>query len=114
MSGFQWDNERSDIQLAHDKAVQQARENQVRDQMQSMDLPLPQYGGSDATPITQIVRDMIQNNQMRSLWFKQQVAWDVETLSDAVDEACISLGLSSEDYAPFANVSFDQIEICLQ
>ena len=113
MIGFQWDNERSDIQLARDKAESQARENRLKGQARSMDLPIAVYGGSDAMHITEIVKKMIEENSMRSLWHKQQVFWDVEDIHDAVDDACVYLAIDN-DFCPGISDKGDEIEITLQ
>jgi hypothetical protein len=117
MTGFNIDNERPDIALAYDKAQSQSRENAsfgkfdaARDEAiyQSQ-----QYATStqSATPITQIIRKMIQDNNARSLWFKNQIFWDVEDIFDAVIDVCISLGIDEEQFTPEINDRGEQVEI---
>lgn len=117
MTGFNIDNERPDIALAYDKQQSQLRENasfgkfdSARDEAiyQSR-----QYANSaeSGTPITQIIRGMIQNNSTRSLYFKHQIFWDVEDIFDAVIDVCISLGIDEEQFTPEIHDKGEQIEI---
>lgn len=68
----------------------------------------------NGTPISKIVLSMIEKNSMRSLWYKHQVYWDVEDVHEATTDACIQLGLSSEEFSPYIIDKGDQIEILLQ
>ena len=79
-----------------------------------------QYGSIEggATSIEDIVSAMIEKGSMSSQWYKHQVAWNFdkfETISEVVNDCCISLGIGEEDYSPWiSHKQSDQIQIFLQ
>jgi len=78
-----------------------------------------QYGTveSGAKPIQDIVRQMIERNSMRSLWYKHQVQWDFdkfENLSEVVNDVCLTINEDEESFAPYLHDKGHEIEICLQ
>ena len=111
---FNWENEREDIQLAHEQNVSQARENQYKDQMRSFDVSFPEYGEQETSmAISLIVEHMIKTNSARALFFKDQIHWDVEDIHEAVEACCIKEGLSTEVFSPYINDKGEQVEIYL-
>lgn len=67
----------------------------------------------DGTPLSDLVLAMIQRNIMKATYFKDQVSMDT-SIYDAVNNACILLGLSSEDFSPYLHDKEIMVEIYLQ
>lgn len=108
--------DRDDIALARDKAQGQAKENQAneRAEMHQRLIEAQEYGtNSAAENISDIVQKMIENQVYSKLVLKSQVIWDVESISEAVTDACICLGLGDDEFAPYVNDQGNQIEITL-
>lgn len=67
----------------------------------ALDRAVSEWGwASSAQPITEIVLEMIEAECYSIQLLKSEVIWDVESISEAVTEACIQLGLSDEEFAP--------------
>jgi hypothetical protein len=108
--------DRPDILLAQDRSLGQIRDNQERDRLAAMDrLDAARKWGTSANakPITQIIRGMIQRECWSKLVLKQHVIWDVESISEAVTEACIILGLGDEEFSPDYQDQGSEIQITL-
>jgi hypothetical protein len=108
--------DRPDILLAQDRSLSQIRDTQERERLDAMDrLNAAQEWGTseDAKPITQIVKEMIQRKCWGKLVLKRHVIWDVETISEAVTEACIALGLGDEEFSPSLHDQGCEIQITL-
>ncbi len=74
------------------------------------------YGtASTARPIAQIVEEMIKGECYSKLILCSDVIWpdDEYTIHDAVDEACIQLGLDSEEFSASIHDQGHEIEIRL-
>lgn len=98
--------DRPDIALANDIAEGQIRENLAKQEFEKHKaiLDASAYGtASNARNISDIVSEMIEEGCYDKPVLKSQIIWDVETLSEAVNLACIKLALSDEDFAPSIN-----------
>lgn len=117
MSGFQIENERDDIQLANERATCQTRENKMSDFYR--DVPTAEYGTSqDAEALDDIVLEMIDNDCPRRLLYKESVdignCIDInEAFHDAIINACVNLGLSTDSLTPELRDLGHQVEITL-
>lgn len=108
--------EKDDIALANDRAEGQKLENQTQEMVARHQAILAslEYGTSeDAKNISQIVKEMIESEVGSKSLNKSDVVWDVETISDAVTEACIILGLDDEQYSPWTTSRGFTLEISL-
>lgn len=106
--------DRDDIVLAREKSQGTIRENQRNEEAQRhARIADAQKYSEDGEPITRIVKRMIERESYGALLLKQDIRWDVETLSEAVTEACIQLGLSDEDFSPSLVDQGHEVEIRL-
>lgn len=108
--------DRDDIALARSVAEGTILENQAKDRAkisQAVDAAREYGTSSQAENISEIVCKMIERECWSKLVLKSQIIWDVETISEAITEACIVLGLGDEDFSPWVNDCGDQIEISL-
>lgn len=65
----------------------------------AIDQAMTEWGTDwDAVPLTHIIADMLVKECYEKLILKSQVFWDVESVNEALIEACIVLGLDSEEY----------------
>lgn len=108
--------ERDDIALARDKQSPSLWESEKRE-LAGLDKAIANattYGtASDAQPITQIVQEMLERECYEKLMLKSEIVWNVGTLSEAVNEACIQLGLSDEDFSPSFHDLGNEVDIRL-
>ena len=108
--------DRDDIALARDKNQGQILENQANERAATHEALINslEYGtSSDAENISQIVKKMIENDIRSKLINKSHIIWDVDSISEAVTEACISLALGDDEYNPWVNDQDYEIEISL-
>lgn len=108
--------DRDDIALARDKNQGEILENQANERAAIHErlLDAGEYATSnDAENISEIVRKMIENEIGSKLVYKYQVIWDVDSIHEAVTEACIRLGLGDDEYSPWTNDTGFEIEIGL-
>jgi hypothetical protein len=102
--------DRSDIALEKDRSEGTKIDNYYA----GMSRPLPEPTISEnAYPITEIVKRLIQEGKNEINLQLQTVEWDVETIHEAVLEACIYLGLAEEDFNPYARFHQGEIKIIL-
>lgn len=108
--------DRDDLALERDRQQGQIRENKARE-LAELDEAVDrarEYGtSSDARPITQIVREMLEGERYSRLLLKSQVIWDADSISEALTEACIQLGLSDEEFSPTYHDQGNEIDIRL-
>lgn len=108
--------DRDDIALARDRQQGQILENQANERVKLHErlIKAEEYGTSpDAENISVIVQKMIENETWSQLLCKSHVIWDVESIHEAVTEACIQMGLSDEEYSPWINAQGWEVEIGL-
>lgn len=98
--------DRDDIALERDKNQGQIKENQADERAihhQAL-IDSCEYGtSSEAQNLSEIVEKMILTENYSQLLLKSHVIWDVDSISEAVTEACIRLGLSDEEFSPDLN-----------
>jgi hypothetical protein len=85
--------------LADDKAQMTARENLARDQDLSKGIS-PDYG-EGTTPVLDLVKDVLKTGLWRTVWL-ETVAWGEYEIGDwhsVYEDACVSLGLDSENFS---------------
>ncbi|MEG4251084.1 hypothetical protein [Microcoleus sp. Pol10D4] len=108
--------DRDDIALARDKSQGQILENQANERVATHAklLDAGEYGtNSDAQNISQVVKEMIENEVGSKLVYKSYVIWDVDSIGEAVTEACICLGLGDDEFSPWVNDQGFEVEIGL-
>jgi hypothetical protein len=109
--------DRDDIALARDRAQGQIRENQADQRLffaESLLRATTEYGTSDsAENISEIVLSMIRNEVYSKTLLKAHIVWDVDSIWEAVNEACIRLGLGDDEYSPWTNDLGNKLEITL-
>lgn len=108
--------DRDDIALARSVAEGTIIENQAKDRAkisQAVDAAREYGSALEAENISEVVRKMIESECWSKLFLKSQIIWDVETVSEAIAEACIVLGLGDEEYAPSVHDQGNEIEISL-
>lgn len=108
--------DRDDIALARSVAEGTIIENQAKDRAkisQAVDAAREYGSALEAENISEVVRKMIESECWSKLFLKSQIIWDVETVSEAITEACIVLGLGDEEYAPSVHDQGNEIEISL-
>jgi hypothetical protein len=72
------------------------------------------YGtSSSARKLTEIVHDMIEREVYSKKMWKCDLIWDVDSLGEAINLACIQLGLSDEEYGSTIHDQGSEIEIQL-
>jgi hypothetical protein len=98
MSVFNWENESVEQQLAHDNSEAQIVENKRKFEVDREEkiYQASQYHPG-ATPLSKIVWDMMQTDRLSAMYFKHQVELDMD-IHEAVEEACVKIGLSSDDF----------------
>lgn len=64
-------------------------------------------------PITEIVRELIEQEKSQCLIDSAQIEWDVESIHEAVQEACIYMGLGTEEFSPSVHFHGWECEILL-
>jgi len=113
MPVFNWENGSVDQQLAHDNSEAQISENKRKPDTDRDDAiyRASQYS-PDGTPLSGIVMSMMRTDKMSALYFKYQISLDMD-IHEAVEGACIALGLSSDDFAPYLNDQGMEVEIYL-
>ena len=73
-----------------------------------------EYGSSgSAEDLSVIVLRMIEQERYSCLMYKDSLRWDVDSVWEAVQDACIQLGLSTEDFSPWFLDQGHEIEIGL-
>lgn len=105
-----------DKALEMDKFQEQIRENQANEKFEHYQklTEADEYGDGDkAENISEIVKKMIEQERYSKLTCKSHVIWDVDSIHEAVTEACIRLGLGSEEFAPWTIDKGFEIEIGL-
>lgn len=113
LDGF---GDRDDIALERDKQQGQILENQAneRAEIRQRLLDAGEYGTSDnAENLSEIVKEMIENEVGSKLVYKSNVLWDIDSIHEAVTEACITLGLGDEEFSPWTNDNGFEIELGL-
>ncbi|GAA6622810.1 hypothetical protein [Scytonema sp. NUACC26] len=115
-----WDvdgfGDRPDIADARSKAEMQIMENKDRERFEiklAVDRGREWGTSINAQLITVIVREMLEKECYQRLVLKNNVVWDVETLSEALTEACIYLSLSDEEFAPSYHDLGNEIDLRL-
>lgn len=76
----------------------------------------PAYGWGDDNQqnIVDLIVQLIQNDKAQYLGQKNHVYWgDIETIHEAVNEACICLGLDEDNFSPYLHVDGFEFEITL-
>lgn len=108
--------EREDMALARDRnwmRIQEAKERE-RGETDAAIARSQQWGiSSTAQPISLIVREMIEQERFSRLLLKSDVIWDVKSIHDAVDEACIALCLDCDEFSANYQDKGNQIDLCL-
>lgn len=107
---------RDDIALARDKAQGQIVENQANEKAATHEAlinSLEYSTSADAENISQIVKKMIENEIGSKLVCKSHIIWDVDSIHEAVTEACIHLGLGDDEFSPWVSDQGYEIEIGL-
>lgn len=111
---FRWENESRQAQLAHDDFQSQILENKAKfDAKRDEELYLSSQYNPSGTPLSDLVLAMIQANTIKATYYKHQVSMNI-SIYDAVNNACILLGLSSEDFSPYLHDKEMIVEIYLQ
>lgn len=108
--------DRDDIALETDRQQGQILENQANERAATHQklIAAGEYGtSSSAENISEIVKKMIETESWSKLVYKSDVIWDVDSISEAVTEACIYLGLGDDEYSPWVNDQSSEIEIGL-
>jgi hypothetical protein len=107
--------DRDDIALARDKQQGQIVENKEKERFETIEkIALAEsFGDEFATPLSKIVEKMIESEVYSKLLIKQEVFMDFETISEALTEACIQLGLPDEEFSPSLHCTGHEVEICL-
>lgn len=114
MTTFRWENESIEAQLAHDKFMSQALENKLNYEVKKdQELYQCHQYNKNGTSFSDIVYTMISENKVQAMYYKNEICLDVD-ICEAVDTACIKLGLPSEDYSPYLLDKGMMIEIYLQ
>ena len=111
---FLWDNERPEFQLEHDRSLETIKENQNNDRLDRANIPTMEWGDKNiATPISQIVENMIIKDSLEALYYVNQIYWDKEDIYEALFDVCSQLGLDSEDYPPSIDIDGFEVKIRL-
>jgi len=105
--------DRDDIALARSRDQDQIRENQYK--AWSSSPPTPEWGDINQQSIVELLVQMLRRGSASSRGYKDQVHWPsgVETISEAVCEACIIEGLDEDCYSPWLKVEGYEYEISL-
>ena len=113
MPVFNWENEKAEAQIERDKFLSQALENKHKLDAKRDDeiYQAFQYNPS-ATPLSEIVFQMMQSNKLCKMCFKHQVNLDMD-IYEAVEKSCIKLGFSSDNFAPYLHDQGMEVEIYL-
>lgn len=110
---FNWENESAEQQLAHDKFESQKIENRFNEyRHRDNELYEASLYSTKGTPLSQIVLGMMQAEKFSALYYKYQVHMDMD-IHMAVNEACIQLGLSEDEYSPYLLDMGNCVEIYL-
>lgn len=108
--------ERIDIARAREKDILQITENKDSQRFQIIERVQrsSDFGtATNAKPLSSVVQEMLEQERYCQLFYKSEIQWDVESISEALNEACIKLGLDEEEFAPAWNDLGDQVEITL-
>lgn len=108
--------ERDDIALAREKDLLQISENKDRERFEAIEAVANAtvFGSSStAEPLSKIVQQMLEKGSYQALMLKSQIVWDVDSISEALNEACIQLGLDEEEFAPHLSDQGNEVEITL-
>ena len=110
---YSWDNESVEQQLARDKQFEQIKENQYLDLARSFNLPISEYGEEGyGTPLSEILRNMINKKIMEALYYNHQLYWDTEDFYETINDICCQLGIEN-DYNPNIESDGHQVRIRL-
>lgn len=108
--------DRDDIALARDRSQGQILENQANEKAKTHQrlIEAQEYATSgSAKNISTIVQEMIADEKYSMLCLKSHIIWDVESISEAVTDACVQLGLGDDEFSPHINDLGCEIEITL-
>lgn len=107
--------DRPDIALIRDRQQGEARDRAAADLFSGQEAAIQ---GSEwgtalyAKKLSTIAIELIEKEKARAFFFKEQVVPDLEW-GEAVEEACIRLGLGSEDFSPHFLDLGDQVELSI-
>lgn len=114
---MQWvDGERGDIALERDRQQAQIRENKDIERFKTIERVANATcwaNAGEGVSISTIVLEMIENEIFSRLLTKSEVFFDAESIHEAVNDACITLGLNDEDFAPSLHHMGHEVEIRL-
>jgi len=101
--------ERPDIALERDKSQGQIRQN-THDRAHES---LPEASFSDdGRKLSEIVLDLMANDKSHAVFWKEDICNDMD-IHEAVNAACIALGLSDDDFSPYLEDLGHQVELTL-
>jgi len=97
--------DRPDIELARDISEGTKRDNHAAklDRISES----PEWGDSECPPFSKVVLDLIEADRASTLFDFTVVNRDMD-LHEAINEACINLGLDEDDYSP--SITFNGFE----
>ena len=75
------------------------------------EIPTCEYS-KNGVRLSSLVTKMIEDGKVQALYFKDQINYDV-AIHEAVNDACIDLGLSDEEFNPTLSDKGLQVEIRL-
>jgi hypothetical protein len=108
--------DRDDIALAKYRSEVQIAENK-RKTLDETDAAIDragEWGDCNQQTITDLIIEMLRRGTSSMLGNKSDIFWgDIESVSEALNEACISEGLDEECYAPSIRVDGFEYEIRL-
>ena len=90
------DNDRPDIQLERDRQQGIRSDNYWKKFHEQP--PIPEFSSDpESLSISQIVRNLILKGGGKALYYKDQIFWDKDSISDAIDDLCLEC-LIPEDW----------------
>jgi len=108
--------DRDDIALARSRSEDRIVENKMREQYET-DAAIDNasdWGDLNQQSIVDLIVEMMRRGTASMLGNKRDVFWgEIETISEAVNEACIIEGLDEEVYSPSLRVDGFEYEIRL-
>jgi hypothetical protein len=107
--------ESDDQALARDRARETIEDNRRKnwDEAERAVDNAREYGSNpDAQQLSAIIKDMLMKECYGKKILKSLIVGDME-LGEALNEACIQLGLDEEEYSPYSHDLGDEISLSL-
>jgi len=101
--------ERPDIALERDKSQGKIRQN-AHDRR--LDTPRSADFSDDGRKLSAIVLDLMKNEKARAVFWKEDICNDMD-IHEAVNNACIALGIRDDDFCPSLHDLGHVVEIYL-